>query len=321
MLLAFGVVLIALCIISCSPQLPASIGRVRQIALVTDYHKLVDSVAKLILQESIYTPQPEPEFLIRYEPIKRLEAVAALHFVFIVGTIEDEPVRQILDSRLAEIEKDTFSLLAIPQPWAKNQKVLVFAAQKESLLVTGLTKYSARIRYTFQQWVMEQMRKLTYQRGYNKRFKAKTLEKYNFAFDLPPGFKMVDKYEFDKFIYFVNHNPDRSIFCYYEDGIKPLTKDNLLAFRDSLTAQFYDGDFVVKELSIADTVRFWEVRALKIRGVWQNPKLVAGGPFVSYCFNYQNRFYYLDGMVFNPGKHKLDNLNQIDVILQTFELK
>jgi hypothetical protein len=60
---------------------------------------------------------------------------------------------------------------------------------------------------------------------------------------------------------------------------------------------------------------------LKIRGVWQNPKLVAGGPFVSYCFNYQNRFYYLDGMVFNPGKHKLDNQNQIDVILQTFELK
>lgn len=321
MLLAFGVVLIALCIVACSPQLSTSIGRIRQIVLITQYHELIDSVARAILQDSIYTPQPEPEFLIRYEPLNRLDTVAVLHFVFIVGTVKDEPIRQLLDHRLPEIEKDTFSLLAIPQPWAKNQKVLVFVTKDESLLVPGLTKYSARIRYTFQQWVLEQINRLTYQKGYNKRLKEKTLKKYNFAFDLPPGFKMVDQYEFDKFIYFVTHNPDRSIFCYYEAGMKPLTKDNLLSFRDSLTAQFYEADFVVKELSIADTVRFWEVLALKIKGVWQNEKLVAGGPFVSYCFNYQNRFYYLDGMVFNPGKHKLDNLNQIDVILQTFELK
>ncbi len=306
---------------SCSSQLQTSIGRIREIVLITQYHDLVDSVASEILQDSIYTPQPEPEFLIRYEPLNRLEAFAAVHFVFIIGTTKDEPIRQILDYRLPEVEKDTYSLLAIPQPWAKNQKVLVFVAQNESLLVTGLIKYSARIRYTFQQWVLKQMKKLTYQRGYNKGLKAKTLEKYNFAFDLPAGFKLVDKYEFDKFIYFVTHNPDRSIFCYYEDGIKPLVKDNLLAFRDSLTAQFYEGDFVVTEFSQADTVRFLNVMGLNIKGVWKNTKLVAGGPFVSYCFNYQNRFYYIDGIVFNPGKRKLDNQNQLDVILQTFELK
>ena len=306
---------------SCSPQLPTSIGRVRQVVLITEYHELIDSIARQILQESIYTPQPEPEFLIRFEPLNRLEAVAALHFVFIVGTIKDEPIRQILDNRLPEIEKDTYSLLAIPQPWAKNQKVLVFVAQNESLLVNGLIKYSARIRYTFQQWVINQISRLTYQKGYNKRLKAKTLEKYHFAFDLPAGFKMVDKYEFDKFIYFVTHNPDRSIFCYYEDGIKPLTKDNLLSFRDSLTTQFYEGDFVLKELSVADSVRFLDLLALKLKGVWKNNKLNAGGPFVSYCFNQNNRFYFIDGMVFNPGKYKLDNQNQLDAILQTLVLE
>ena len=124
---------LALIFFTCSPQLPTSIGRIRQIVLVTEYHKLVDSVVSQILQDSIYTPQPEPEFFIRYEPLNRLQAVAALHFVFIVGTIEDEPIRQILDYRLSDIEKDTYSLLAIPQPWAKNQKVLIFVTQNESL--------------------------------------------------------------------------------------------------------------------------------------------------------------------------------------------
>jgi hypothetical protein len=313
--------LLGLGIISCSPQLPTSIGLVREIVVVTPYRDLIDSTAKKILQRDIFTPQPEPEFLLRFEPLQRLEAFAAFHIVFIVGTIKDEPIQQLLSTRLAEVKKDTFGLFAIPEPWAKNQKVLVFVAQAESLLNSGLTKYAARIRYTFQQWVFEQMNKLTYQRGFNKRLKQKVLEKYGFAFDLLFGFKLVDKYEFDKFIYFVTHNPDRSIFCYYEDGTKPLTKDNLLAFRDSLTAQFYEGDFVVKNLTIADTVRFLDVIALKLKGVWQNNQLVAGGPFVSYCFNYRNRFYFIDGMAFNPGKHKLDNQNQLDVILQTFVLK
>jgi len=315
--------------------------------IVSQYHNLIDSTIKSILQKNIYTPQPEPEFLLRYEPLPRLNVAAGFHLVFIIGTIEDEPIRKIVGKRLAEIEKDTFRLLAIPEPWAKNQKVLVFVTQHKSQLVAGLTKYAERIRYTFQQYALEQIKRITYQRSFNKRLKKKVLANYGFAFDLPFGFKMVDKYEFDNFIYFVTHNPDRSIFCYYEDGIKPLLKDNLLAFRDSLTAQFYEGDFVVKELTTMDTVQFMllsknfqpagqpskeikpvelkgdkkEVFAVKIKGVWQNNQLNAGGPFLSYCFNYQNRFYYIDGMVFNPGKYKLDNQNQMDVILQTFELK
>lgn len=315
------VVLFTLIKTSCSPQLPTSIGRIREIVIITPYHNLIDSVMKKILQRDIYTPQPEPEFLIRNEPISRLEVALAFHFVFIVGTINDVPIRQIIGAEYEKVKKDTFRLLALAEPWAKNQKVLIFVAQDESLLVFGLNRYAERIRYTFQQYALEQIKRVSYDRGFNKRLKQKTLTKYGFSFDLPYGFKLVDKYEFDKFIYFVTHNPDRSIFCYKEVGIKPLIKDNLLALRDSLTAQFYEGDFVVKELAQVDTVRFLDVLALKIKGVWQNNQLNAGGPFVSYCFNYENNFYYIDGMVFNPGKHKLDNQNQMDVILQTFELK
>lgn len=318
-------------IFSCSPQLPTSIGRVREIVLITDYHNLVDTIAQRILQETLYTPQPEPEFLLRFEPLSRLETMAGFHIIFLIGTKNDEPIQKLFGERLTELENNNFQLLAINEPWAKNQKVLVLVTQNESFLITGLKQYSARIRWQFQQYVLTQMQRLTYQRGFNRKLKTKVLKQYGIAFNLPFGFQMIDKYELDNFIYFVTHNPDRSIFIYYETGTKPLNKDNLLAFRDSLTAQFYEGDFVIKELCRADTIQFQfssftypemiKVLALRIKGVWQNEDLVAGGPFVSYCFNYQNRFYYIDGMAFNPGKHKLDNLNQLDVILQTLELK
>ncbi len=315
-------------ILSCSPQLPTAIGPIREVVLVTDYHDLIDSTAQKILQNSIYTPQPEPEFLIRYEPLSRLKAVASFHIILLVGTANDDIIQQLCGERLQGLDKDTFKLLAISEPWAKNQKVLIFVTQKESLLVNGLNKFSARLRLTLQQYALAQMHRLTYQRGYNRRLKEKLLGKYGWAFNFPYGFRLVDKYELDKFIYLVTHNPDRSVFVYFEQKTRPLLKELLLSLRDSLTQQFYEGDFVVKELCQADTVRFQfftaetvAVLALKIRGVWQNQNLVAGGPFVAYCFNYQNRFYFLDGMAFNPGKYKLDNLNQLDVILQTFELK
>jgi len=320
-----------LVILSCSPQLPTSIGRIREVVLVTEYHNLIDSIAKAILQDTLYTPQPEPEFLLRFEPLSRLEAIAGFHIILLVGTINDKPIQKLFGEHLTELEPDSGRLLSINEPWAKNQKVLLFITRNDSLLVSGFLRYSARIHWQLQQYVLDQMQRLTYQRGFNQRLKKKVLEKYGFAFNLPFGFQLVNKYELDKFIYFVTHNPDRSVFFYYEIGTKPLKKDDLLAFRDSLTAQFYEGDFVVKELCRADTVQFQfrskthseavRVLALRIKGVWQNKDLVAGGPFVSYCFNYQNRFYYLDGMVFNPGKYKLDNLNQLDVILQTFELE
>jgi len=296
-------------------------GIIREIIVVSPHNNIIEPITRQILQQNIYTPQPEPEFVLRFEDTARLRAFLNFHLMFIVGTTKDEVIQKLLGDRVNQVEKDTFKLIVIPEPWAKNQKVLVFVSKDESLLVSGMAKYSKRIRHTFQQWIVEQMRKITYEKGHNKQLKDLLLTRYGFGLDLPASFRLVDKYEFDKFIYLVAHNPDRSIFCYYEAGTKPLAKDNLLSFRDSLTFQFYEGDSVVKNLTIVDTVQFFNGSALKLKGVWQNQKLAAGGPFISYCFNYQNRFYYIDGSVYNPGKYKLDNLNQVDVILQTFELK
>ncbi|MBM3315986.1 DUF4837 family protein, partial [candidate division WOR-3 bacterium] len=67
-----------------------------------------------------------------------------------------------------------------------------------------------------------------------------------------------------------------------------------------------------------ESIGFMGGPCLRLRGVWQNPGEVIGGPFVSYSFSYQGRFFMLDGTLFNPGERKLDNLFQLEAVIRTF---
>jgi len=69
-------------------------------------------------------------------------------------------------------------------------------------------------------------------------------------------------------------------------------------------------------------VEFKDTKAIRIKGVWRNDKIKGGpmgGPFVSYFFQKNGIWYFLDGHVFAPGKKKWPFLEEVDVILNTFE--
>jgi hypothetical protein len=307
--------------VSCTTNLPTTFGRPRQIVLLTNYQKTIENTIANILKQNIYTVQPEPEFLIRYETLDRAENFIKFHLIFIVGAINEEPINTLLQKQQEKIENDSFGLFTFIDPWAKGQYVLIFAVKNHELLETGLLRYSRRIRKTFQDYVLDYMDKITYERGYDKKLTEQLLNKYNFTIKSPFRFTLIDKYETDNFIYLVTHNPDRSIFFYYQQQPRVLDPVELITLRDSLTKNFYDGDYIYKDLTRAETTMFNNIWAIKITGVWQNAKMVIGGPFISYCFNYNNRFYYIDGMLYYPGKKKLDNLNQLNAILHTFKFK
>ncbi|MCX7785760.1 MAG: DUF4837 family protein [candidate division WOR-3 bacterium] len=316
--LKFLVVSYWLLALSCSPPLPTTIGGMREIILFTDYKQEIELPIKEILQRYIYTVQPEEEFIVRYRPLSRLSDFIKFRFLFIVGTIDEEPIRTILDIHIKKIEMDTMGLFAFADLWVENQKVLIFAVKSKEFLQLGLKRYGARIRKTFQDYLLTYMTKITYEQGHDKKLTKYLSDKYQFNFKVPKRFRLITKYENDNFIYMITHNPDRSIFIYTSPERMEITPAKLISLRDSLTAKYYEGDFVYKPYTRAETTLFNNIWAIKLIGVWQNNKLTAGGPFISYCFNHNNRFYFLDGMLYYPGKKKLDNLNQLNAILWTF---
>jgi hypothetical protein len=306
--------------LSCTTNLPTTLGKPRKLVLLTSYRTNIENQISVILEQNIYTVQPEPEFLIRYEPLLNADAFLKFHLIFFVGTIDEEPIATLINKQREKIINDTFGLFSFTEPWTKGQKVLVFAVKNPELLEIGLTRYAERIRKTFREYLLTYMNKITYERGYDQKLTKRLSEKYDYTIQVPYNFKINDQYAQDNFVYLVAHNPDRSIFLYSDPQAQELVPSKLIDYRNMLTQKFYDSDYVYRNLTKAETTLFNDIWSIKFTGVWQNNQATIGGPFVAYCFNYQQRFYFIDGVLYNPGKKKLDNLNQLDAILHTFKV-
>ncbi|MEN9979462.1 MAG: DUF4837 family protein [candidate division WOR-3 bacterium] len=310
-----GLAVLVLCL--CTGSLPKSIGRLQEVTIITDYWNLVSGQVKAVLEQPVFTPQPEPEFLLRVGGFDRFPSYSRMRIVFLIGTVRDSIIRGVLGGRADSLGEEGFGLFKFPNAWVDNQQVLLFVARDTERLIEGLRVYGARLYRTVTEMVLEQMTAATYFRGRDDGA-GRQLARFGFSLDVPKEWLIQDKDSAERFIYIHGHFPDRSVFVHWQDTVFPLVSDSVLQLRDRLTAKFYDGDYVDRNAVRAESIEFLGVPCLRIRGVWQNQKQVIGGPFVLYAFNYQERFFLLDGMVFNPGEKKVSSLFQVEAIIRTF---
>lgn len=310
-----GLVILVLCL--CTGSLPKSIGRLQEVTIITDYWHLVSGQVKSILERPVFTPQPEPEFLLRIGGFDRFPSYSRMRIVFLIGTVRDSIIRGVLGVRADSLGDEGFGLFKFPNAWVDNQQVLLFVARDTERLIKGLGVYGVRLYRTVTDMVLEQMTAATYFRGKDDEA-GRELTHFGFSLDVPKDWLIQDKDSAERFIYIHGHFPDRSVFVHWQDTVLPLVPDSVLQLRDRLTGRFYDGDYVDRSAVRAESTEFLGVPCLRIRGVWQNQKQVIGGPFVLYAFNYQQRFFLIDGIVFNPGAKKVSSLFQVEAIIRTF---
>jgi hypothetical protein len=141
---------------------------------------------------------------------------------------------------------------------------------------------------------------------------------HSFTIDVPRRWLVNAEDADSAFIYMYGHLPDRTVFAHWTDTILPLEPDSMAALRDRLTGHFFAGDSIDRQFQQFDTISFLAVPCLRMSGIWKNDREVIGGPFVNYSFNFRGRFYMLDGLVYDPGKNKLNALTQAEAALRTF---
>lgn len=309
---------ILLGVLSCTGRVPRSLGPLREVTVITDYWPVVAKSVEGILAQEIRTPQPEPEFRLRVGGFDRFSSLFRLRLVFLIGTSRDTILRRILRNKLDSLPEGNFWLFKFPNAWVDNQWVLIFVATDTANLVPGLTLFARRIHQTATEMVLDHTSRATYLWGVEKELTAKLNEQFFWTIDVPRGWRLQDRDSAERFVYIFTHYPDRSIFVYWEDSTMELDWESMLNLRDRLTGRFYDGDSADRGMMRIDTIQFLGVSALRVRGVWQNRQAVLGGPFVCYAFNYQGRFFMVDGVVFNPGEKKLSSLFQVEAIIRTF---
>ncbi len=304
--------------VGCQTLPPMAVGPLREVTVVSPHWELVQPVVESLFGRAVVTPQPETEFRLRVGTEDKFETYSKFRLLLLVGTARDTLLRGILGARLDSLPMGEYGLFRFPNAWVRNQVVIVFAAAAESLLVPGLELYGPRLRHTVREVVLAQAARAAYLRGADRARTDSLAERFSFAVDVPKDWLVNDAAAAEHFVYVFGHFPDKGVAIHWRDTLGPLDPDSVLDLRDNLTGRFYKGDSADRSRCRSESIEFLGVAALRVEGIWQNNAITAGGPFVTYAFNFQDRYYLLDGYVFNPGKKKLDQVSQVEAVMQTF---
>ena len=302
---------------ACS-KLPSSVGRPRDVAVIST---TVDTVlVQRTIQIYNYYPQREPTFIFIFAPITGMKNVSNFSTVFLYGSLEDSFIKTLLNAKAREAtQKDTITLFKINNVWAKDQNVVILAVSHPEYLEAAMVRCKDTIKKLLEGSYYENLKKGYYEQGIDQPIKT-TLAQYGFTVDLQKGWLVDSTFRKERFIFVHTHFPDRSIFFYKERMSGVLSDSFGFAKRNALTKKYYHGDYILKDLTSTENIEFHGMQGMRLKGVWQNDSLVAGGPFLSYFLIESDTLYIIDGILFLPGERKTDYFTAIEVIMNSNEI-
>ena len=303
--------------VSCT-NLPSNIGKSREVVIASsaiDSNMIVDNI-----QIFNYVPQKEGLFTLLFKVDTAVKMFSRYHTIFIYGSLQDESISTLLSEEAkVATQRDTFTLFKLNDLWAREQLVIVMAASEPIHVTQGIIKYKNMIDNILEENYYQHIKKSYYYKNIDKKNKE-ALKHFGVTFDIGKSWMIDSTHQEDNFIFSHTHFPDRSIFFYKEKITQQLSRTSAIKKRDELTAEYYNGDYVLEDLVTSEKIEFKDMKGMKLRGVWQNDSLVAGGPFISYFLIDEDTLYVIDGMLFNPGKRKSNHFTIIEVIMNSFHL-
>lgn len=311
-------------------SLPHSIGGRDEVVLIAPVEFEVDSFTN-VLEKVEYYPTAETIFNVRRVGLSDFDRYKLWRNVIIVGNYTEDYINDLLgETAKAKIE-DSAQLFLEEDLWVRLQTAIIVTGSNTEKTQQLLNRSARTIYKVLREEERERFARMVYMNGYQKKETEKMKDLLGASFDIPLGFRL-SRNE-DGFMTYVRKNPDRLVtLLYSHDPIK-----NPIAFRDSLFAEHFKGDEVFTDsisigatnggtryikLTSIDTVNFKNEKGIQVKGVWRNDKIKGGpmgGPFISYVFEKNGVWYFLDGHVFAPGKKKWPFLEEVGIILNTFE--
>ncbi|MEO0191021.1 MAG: DUF4837 family protein [candidate division WOR-3 bacterium] len=296
-------------------RFPESVGKARDVVVVAS--ELDTAVINANLQIYHYVPQREPYFIFVYASDTMLKNVKQFHSLFLYGSLNEQFIYELLNEEAREAtKKDTFNLFKVNNLWAKNQTVLILAVSENQYIKQGIIKYQKMIKKILEEAYYQKVKSSFYEKEMDKNIKNKLI-KFGWSMDVPVGWMIDSTYKSENFIYVHTHYPDRIVFLYKEKGPFLFNDSFAIEKRNILTKRFYNGDYILRELTTIEPIEFQSMKGLRIKGVWQNDSLVAGGPFLSYFLTKNDSLFIIDGMLFLPGERKTDYIMGLEVMMNS----
>jgi hypothetical protein len=304
-------------VLTCA-RIPPNVGKSREVVVIAS--EINKPLIVNALQMYNYVPQKEAVFSFICAADTALKNYSKFHTILLYGSLDDEFINILLNSEAREATRnDTFTLFKLNDLWAKGQLAIVFAVSEPQYIELGIEKYRTIISKILSDNYYERIKQNYYNEPIDTDI-SNHLKNFGVTFDFQKGWMIDSTYSDENFIFVHAHLPDRSIFFYRENLSERLTDSMAIMKRNALTKKYYHGDYVLKELTEAEHIEFQSMNGIRLRGVWQNDSLVAGGPFLSYLLVNDSILYVIDGMIFHPGERKSDYLTKIEVIMNSVNI-
>lgn len=294
-----------------SSVLPSYTGAVNEVVLVID-EQLWAGEAGFLLKESFQAP---------------IEGISWNESSLDVVQIPSQAMSRLFETHrnLVLVEKGSFSkFVSGSNLYSEGQYFAKITYKSESDLIGILKEYSPVILHQIQQKEKMRLREKMY---FSSNFKS-LFDRYGYQLSIPKEYNLAaDSSGFSWFEYSPKDKELISGLFLYQLSIKYWPNSNLLLeARDSVLRQNVkgeqEGSFMALE-PLYPTHKSYQDKGLEVRGLWKMENAFMGGPSITNFVvdSLQNVVFVTDAFLFNPGKNKRNDLQILEIILESSKKK
>ncbi len=317
--------LFLLFLVTCSEDVYYAAGKEDEVFVVADsgVWKELKNLIKESLYKDVRIVHEKPIFTVKYAEPQNFRLKQKRKNLLLIGSGTSdrtfEFIRNILPSdALSKIESQGAGIFLAENFYAEGQIVVVIGAKDMTSLKDILKKKQDTLFNIFQGKIKERIKTKTLKQ-FNERLSKRMRNQYGWSLKLPRQY-FVSR-DLDRFVRFIRRHPDRFISIYWE-FTDNFDAQYCLDERKIIAKIYYRGDQIDTTRTKIEGFKFRGRDIFVISGVWQNEQYVMGGPFLTYCIYEPKKktAYFVDGLIFAPGKNKWVYLCELEAIIESFEL-
>jgi hypothetical protein len=321
-------ILVGLSFIGCELRsgeklIPGSNGRFNELQIVmnpTDWEgKIGKELKKIVLQEVIALPQPEPIFAVTQIPTQGFKGFLKHNRSILIIKQADKPTINTAYDVYAKPQV----IVEVKGP--NKQSIIDLIKNNSTVLVSTFKDHDYMI-------AQERIEKRSHLASSVHFYKTQNLK-----INVPGEYSKVD--DKDDFVWFRKRFEDYGYNVHGSLNIVaytiPLTdsfaklKDSIISIRDSLGKKFIQGSsedsYLVTEAAYTPHIfdsKLDGKEAYKVFGKWEMLYVFEAGPFVGYYVHDQknNRLVIVEGIVYAPGIKKRDFMFEVEAIVRSLQI-
>ena len=290
----------------------------------------IENFLKLIFNDTLYTPEPEPYYFLKFSNPDTYSQLKKQNHVIIAAIERDltnpgfDLVKNILPDKQFESMELNDPIILAKDVYAKNQLFMVINANSMKHLSGFVDEKRNYIRKHFNDQFQFRQGRFLFSEDNSNSLRDSLLSEFGWSLDLPWGWSIVKKSLDSNFVWLGKEMPFQWIGIEWRKGnvaVDELSVGDYLwdwPKQNYKNIRFNDYKFELKKAN------YNNYPAWRATGVWETLDLVEskGGPFRSYVFYDQEKdfTYHVNYLIFYPGNLKSIFLRQADMIIKSFKI-